>query len=518
MSEISPILKWYVIANILLISVWCVLIISHIILRKYQFGPTHKSNLRTTRYLFLFILVLPVVGFFETPQDPFELVIPINDGIFVLKDNLIQTAFKGSELLLDVNNIGNRVLTYGESITFYFPFVFLTLIAGRLLLLSRSFRKLSRLIRDGYQWKKIGKIHIVISERICIPFSTLALGRFHIVIPTSLLTNPEDLKLAIKHEGTHHRHWDTVWLLFLEVMKLLFCINPFVFFWGKTFEALQENACDEALLNQNDVSLDHYCNCLIRFNQSIADLNSNLIAVSSILKRPVIGLFPNNRLIWRIKMMSLPKKNRFSGLKSVILIIPIVMMAFSFAYIVNGSLFAENKKKPVSVISSEQTLGGKMETAAAKKVQKQVLPSIFPVEGYLASLFGNRKNPFTGKVSHHNGIDISNREGTPIISPADGIVDNVRMEEDMGLFLVIDHGYNTVTRYGHLERTYVYAGTIVKRGDLIARVGNSGRSSGPHLHYELLVNDQYVNPMKYLKKENLLVNDQNVDPLKYLKK
>ena len=119
---------------------------------------------------------------------------------------------------------------------------------------------------------------------------------------------------------------------------------------------LQENACDEALLNQNDVSLDHYCNCLIRFNQSIADFNSNLIAVSSILKKPVIRLFPNNRLIWRIKMMSLPKKNQFSGLKSVTFVAPIVVMAFLFAYVVNGSLFAENQKKLVSLTSSGQTV------------------------------------------------------------------------------------------------------------------------------------------------------------------
>ncbi|MBT7156113.1 MAG: hypothetical protein HN945_27020 [Deltaproteobacteria bacterium] len=172
---------------------------------------------------------------------------------------------------------------------------------------------------------------------------------------------------------------------------------------------LQENACDEALLNQNDVSLDHYCNCLIRFNQSIADFNSNLIAVSSILKKPVIRLFPNNRLIWRIKMMSLPKKNQFSGLKSVTFVAPIVVMAFLFAYVVNGSLFAENQKKLVSLTSSGQTVHGKAETADGKIIHKPAFPLILPLEGEILSSFGNRELPYTGKISFHNGIDIYNK-------------------------------------------------------------------------------------------------------------
>ncbi len=125
-------------------------------------------------------------------------------------------------------------------------------------------------------------------------------------------------------------------------------------------------------------------------------------------------------------------------------------------------------------------------------------PSIAPTTGHIASRFGKRRDPFTGKTRFHWGFDIANREYTPIYAPADGIVDNTKIEGNLGLFLVIDHGYNIVTRYGHLAKFEVKAGRKVKRGDLIARVGNTGRSTAPHLHYEVLINDQYVDPEKFI--------------------
>lgn len=125
-------------------------------------------------------------------------------------------------------------------------------------------------------------------------------------------------------------------------------------------------------------------------------------------------------------------------------------------------------------------------------------PSISPAKGHISSRYGKRRDPFTDKIRYHRGLDISNREYTPVYAPADGIVDNVRIEGNLGLFLVIDHGYNIVTRYGHLAKTEVKAGRKVKRGDLIARIGNTGRSTAPHLHYEILINDQYVAPSKFI--------------------
>ena len=125
-------------------------------------------------------------------------------------------------------------------------------------------------------------------------------------------------------------------------------------------------------------------------------------------------------------------------------------------------------------------------------------PSIRPTKGHISSRFGKRIDPFTGKIKMHRGLDFSNRRYTPIYAPADGVVVNTFVNGGFGEFLVIDHGYDIVTRYGHLAKYEVQVGQKVKRGDLIARIGNTGRSTAPHLHYEVLVDDQHVNPEKYL--------------------
>lgn len=125
-------------------------------------------------------------------------------------------------------------------------------------------------------------------------------------------------------------------------------------------------------------------------------------------------------------------------------------------------------------------------------------PSISPTKGHISSTYGKRIDPFTGKIKMHKGLDFSNRQYTPIYAPADGVIVNAYVNGSFGEFLVIDHGYNIITRYGHLSKYEVQVGQRVKRGDLIARIGNTGRSTAPHLHYEVLVSDQHVDPEKYI--------------------
>jgi murein DD-endopeptidase MepM/ murein hydrolase activator NlpD len=125
-------------------------------------------------------------------------------------------------------------------------------------------------------------------------------------------------------------------------------------------------------------------------------------------------------------------------------------------------------------------------------------PSVWPVRGWLTSGFGNRLSPFTGGVMLHNGIDIATRMATPITAPASGIVSYVGYHNGLGKMVKINHGYGIQTLYGHLSNFNVQAGHRVKRGDVIAYVGNTGLSTGPHLHYEVVVNNIPVNPMKYI--------------------
>ncbi len=125
-------------------------------------------------------------------------------------------------------------------------------------------------------------------------------------------------------------------------------------------------------------------------------------------------------------------------------------------------------------------------------------PSIKPVDGWLTSGFGYRISPFTKQREFHKGIDIATKVGTPVIAPADGIVVSVGKEGNYGKVVVINHGYNMKTRYAHLHKFRVKKGDLVKRGDIIGEVGISGRCTGPHLHYEVLLSSVPVNPFRYI--------------------
>jgi len=125
-------------------------------------------------------------------------------------------------------------------------------------------------------------------------------------------------------------------------------------------------------------------------------------------------------------------------------------------------------------------------------------PSIWPVHGWFSSGFGKRLSPFTGTIMMHKGIDVAAYSGTPVVASADGKVEAVDRDSGLGNVIVIDHGYGIKTLYGHLLQTYVHPGMRVKRGETIAAVGNTGLSTGPHLHYEVHVNGQAVDPLRYI--------------------
>jgi len=125
-------------------------------------------------------------------------------------------------------------------------------------------------------------------------------------------------------------------------------------------------------------------------------------------------------------------------------------------------------------------------------------PSIMPVRGWVTSGFRRRNDPFTQNAVWHRGLDISTAMGTPVIAPADGVVTYVGRKVDFGNIVSVDHGYGYLTRYGHNSKLLVRAGQQVRRGQVIALVGNTGKSTGPHLHYEVLKNGVPANPQDYI--------------------
>lgn len=133
--------------------------------------------------------------------------------------------------------------------------------------------------------------------------------------------------------------------------------------------------------------------------------------------------------------------------------------------------------------------------------QKSLLastPSVWPARGWITSDFGQRTDPYTAERVMHEGLDIAAAHGKEVTAPADGTVIFAGLEGGYGNVLVIDHGYGVKTRYGHLSKVEVHPGDRVHRGELIGAVGNTGRSTGPHLHYEVRVNGLPENPRKFI--------------------
>lgn len=156
-----------------------------------------------------------------------------------------------------------------------------------------------------------------------------------------------------------------------------------------------------------------------------------------------------------------------------------------------GRLDEESLVQETSFVELQESLSKKSSLLAST-------PSVVPAKGWHTSSYGRRVSPFTGRVQTHNGMDIANRVGTTVISPADGIITKVKRMPALGKMVEISHGYGMKTRYGHLSQAKVKVGQKIKRGDIIALMGNTGRSTGPHLHYEVLVNGVNVNPNKYV--------------------
>ena len=156
-----------------------------------------------------------------------------------------------------------------------------------------------------------------------------------------------------------------------------------------------------------------------------------------------------------------------------------------------GQLARETKLQRESFEELEATLAQKQQMLAH-------LPSIQPAPGWITSDYGMRWDPFTGQIKMHEGLDIAAPEGTLIVAPADGEVKFAGYRGNFGMCLEIDHGYGLVTRFGHCLLIKAGLGQRVSRGQVIALVGQTGRATGPHLHYEIVSGETIVDPQNYI--------------------
>ncbi|MGZ3782768.1 MAG: M23 family metallopeptidase, partial [Pseudobdellovibrionaceae bacterium] len=149
----------------------------------------------------------------------------------------------------------------------------------------------------------------------------------------------------------------------------------------------------------------------------------------------------------------------------------------------------------------EQSVIDLWESLSERQSLLNSTPNIKPAKGWITSRFGYRVSPFTGKTALHAGLDIAAAPGSPVYAPADGVVVFASYDESYGKLITVDYGYGVTTRFGHLSQIYVQAGQRVNKWDVVGAVGNTGRSTGPHLHYEVRINGTAVDPLNYVLDE-----------------
>ncbi len=246
----------------------------------------------------------------------------------------------------------------------------------------------------------------------------------------------------------------------------------------------------------------HYCKTY-NYSDTLANLkseNTRLISDSKLLNNSLLKVnnemrFVNSRMEKLANMVGVEQLTSYSegggfgGFDN-----PDENIRISRRTVINSEInLLENKGKELQ--SKLSTLEG------IYKDKFEILgytPSIWPVKGILTHGFGWRKDPFTGKPDYHQALDISARRGTSIVAPADGTVIEVKASRGYGKTVILSHGFGLTTRYAHLDSYNVKKGQKVKRGDVIAFLGSTGRSTGPHLHYEVRLDGKAVDPMKYM--------------------
>ncbi|MEO0136109.1 MAG: peptidoglycan DD-metalloendopeptidase family protein [candidate division WOR-3 bacterium] len=152
----------------------------------------------------------------------------------------------------------------------------------------------------------------------------------------------------------------------------------------------------------------------------------------------------------------------------------------------------------IKIVENQYTTQQALVDYLTNKEQHQWIPSIIPVNGWFIRGYGYFHDPFTGLIRMHEGIDIAAPEGTPIVATANGVVKKVQRDHNLGISIEIEHQEGWKTIYAHCQRPAVSEGQVVKRGEVIGYVGTTGKTTGPHLHYEIRINGIPVDPLDYV--------------------
>jgi hypothetical protein len=311
------------------------------------------------------------------------------------------------------------------------------------------------------------------------PFSFLT----SVFIPTEKF-GTADYDQILAHECEHVRQWHSIDRLVMDFFVSLLWFNPFIYLYRNALIEVHEFQADAAVINQ--------------FRDPIGYQEMLYCQLQPASKSGIMSHFNFSTIKKRIVMMNRTKSVGYSRLVYgfALPLMAIVLIAFTSKEV---KLETERVEKPIEVNDSFDSKG----FSASIEQEDVFKPSILPLkaegEFKVSSTYGMRTDPITKAKKQHKGLDLATKIGTEVISTADGeVVEVVASPSGYGNHIVIKHGDIYMTKYGQLSEFKVKGGDVVVKGQLIALTGNSGQSTGPHLHYEVYKNKEDVNPMDYI--------------------
>jgi murein DD-endopeptidase MepM/ murein hydrolase activator NlpD len=273
-----------------------------------------------------------------------------------------------------------------------------------------------------------------------------------------------------------------IFIIFSLLFLNFYFINIFFDYKKTNNDEIESNfkLTDETFADKKNIYI--YVDQIGELHSRILDIDQQTDRLQDVIKRQILG---------KEKLPKLKKKDKLNGKGG----------PFKNQEISHNTI-QKTLRKLMESMKVREEIYNKMEALLLKQsVLKETLPSLYPVNvAYTSSSYGWRRDPILGKRAFHEGIDFSAAHGEPIYATAAGMVSHAGKSGAYGNLVTINHGSGLETRYAHISKILVTRGDIVKKNDLIAYVGNTGRSTGPHLHYEIRLNKKSLDPKQYLKR------------------
>lgn len=466
-----------------------ILVLPLIIMNRISFKRFNdsKSMWFWHRMILVFTLLFPLLLIYKPVKSP----VPESVVREVVVERFIQQELEVTEEVVEIKPIPYVLPNIDKHVGVE---VYL-LIVGVLLYLLTIIREglyINKLKRVSIKKSKVDDITLYYINDVINPFAYGILKR-SIFLPVNLTSKEEEIVLT--HEMNHIRDNHLIWLNIEVFLKRLCWFNPIYIYMNKQGIELREYLCDEKSIQKHN--LKSYGEILIRMTSKVSTKSRSLM----------VGLGKKTELKKRIIYMTkdrVESRSLFTRIKPVVVLVISIIISLSV---------------PMQVIA-ETTVGFKSEFGAdtafetftklcrdkgtitavnqMQKYRKEIIDSVpgdmedYPFGSPVAELcritlgWGVQTNPFTGEDYFHLGTDIARRRGTKILSSGNGVVISTGFQEKgYGYFIVIKHNNDFVSRYGQLDEILVEEGERVQIGDVIGKMGSSGRSTGPHLHYEV---------------------------------